>query len=77
MANCNKNDASARMLWGQCYDSIPKSVFAVVAFYFLERCDGEVSLGELAKEIDTLALNGIIDRKQANRCISAILKDEA
>lgn len=75
MANCNKNDGSARMLWGRCYDSIPKSVFAIVAFYFLERCDGEVSMAELAREIDTLALNGIIGRTQANRCIAAIIKE--
>ena len=70
-----KNDSIARHLYGEAYDRIPKSVFAVMAWYLADACsdDGVGNDGELARLQDELkALRGqVLDERQADRALAA------
>lgn len=71
-----KNDSTARHLYGEAYDKIPKSVFAVMAWYLADACsdEGVGNNGELARlEEELKALRGqVLDERQANRALAAI-----
>lgn len=73
-----KQDRAARELFGPAYDGIPKSVFAVAAYYLADACSDEgvgqgAALKRLREEID--ALDGqIIDPVQAKRARAALAK---
>jgi hypothetical protein len=71
-----KQDAAARELLGPAYDSIPKSVFAVAAYYLADICSDEGvgngrALNRLREEFDCIG-GQVIDRKQADRAIRAL-----
>lgn len=70
------NDDIARNLYGPAYDKIPKSVFAVMAWYLADACSdaGVGNDGELLRLQDELkALRGqILDVRQANRALAAL-----
>ncbi len=73
-----KNDSVARDLYGGAYDGIPKSVFAVVAWYLADACSsvGVGNDGELERLKDELkALRGqILDERQADVALAALCK---
>jgi hypothetical protein len=61
-----KNDRHARFHWGNVYDSIPKSVFATVAWHLANvASDSADTPGEAERrffdEWSTLHDNGIVD----------------
>jgi hypothetical protein len=70
-----KNDHVARDLWGHAYDDIPKSVFAVMAFYLAGGCvdsaeDFNLVRARILEELDALT-GQIIDEKQGKRCLKS------
>jgi hypothetical protein len=73
-----KSDQVARELFGPAYDGIPKSVFAVAAFYLADACS-ELGAGQgdelnrLAHEFSCLA-GQVIDPEQAKRALAALRK---
>lgn len=72
-----KNDAHGHAHWGNAYDSIPKSVFATVAWHLANVASGECDnpgAAELrfAEELRALAINGIIPVSQAASAAKAI-----
>lgn len=73
MMSIGKHDYPARELWGDAYDHIPKSVFAVVAYSLAAR-DGD-ALGSFAQQVSALTKGEIIDRAQSNRVLKALAKN--
>lgn len=72
-----KKDQVARSLWGRAYDEIPKSVFAVVAFYLADvaSTEGVGNGGEVERfrqELEALLKNQIIDEAQARNALKAL-----
>lgn len=74
-----KNDATARSIWGAAtYEAIPKSVFAVVAWYLAD-CASNAGVGNggeinrFLEELDAMQANGILDEKQIAKVKAAIL----
>ena len=67
-----KNDVAARQAYGQAYDGIPKSVFALLAWHLANQVSGEAdALGaaeqQLMQEINALVRQGQIEPAQARR----------
>ena len=77
--NVNKNDSAARELFGSdAYDRIPKSVFAVAAYYLADACsDAGVGNGQaierLREEFRCLS-EQVIDPAQAKRADAALAR---
>lgn len=77
MANGLKNDRGARIAWGDAYDDIPKSVFALAAWHLAnvasESCDapGFAEL-RMIEELTALRDGNHLVREQADRAIKAI-----
>lgn len=73
-----KDDRVARAFFGEAYDGIPKSVFAVAAYYLADACSDEgveqgAALKRFREEVD--ALGGlIIGPAQAKRSLAALRK---
>lgn len=79
LGTIGKNDTHAREYWGACYDEIPKSVFATVAWHLANLCSGSCDADGAAearaiKEIRILNLSRIIPERQANQAAKAIAK---
>lgn len=73
-----KNDRAARELLGDAYDRIPKSVFAVAAYYLADACSdagvgNDDAINRLRQEFEALG-GQIIDPVQAKRAIAALDK---
>lgn len=73
-----KDDTAARALLGDAYDRIPKSVFAVAAYYLADACsDAGVGNGQaiarLREEFECLS-GQVIDPAQAKRAIAALAR---
>jgi len=73
-----KNDHEARRLWGAAYDGIPKSVFAVMAYYLAGNSvdsaeDPAQVRARLLEEIDALS-GQIIDKHQGDAALKAARK---
>ena len=73
-----KNDRAARVLWGDAYDAVPKSVFAVMAFYLAGGCvdsaeDFNLVRCRLIDEIEALS-GQIIDKRQGDAAMKAMQK---
>ena len=74
------NDGVAREIWGSAYDAIPKSVFAVLAWYLAPPADcasdeGVGNDGELrrfAEELEAMHSNGILGERQVKRAQRAL-----
>ena len=71
----NKSDAHARELWGSAYDSIPKSVFATMAYYLAGNCvdsaeDADQVDARLLEELEALTAQ-IIPERQGKAAIKA------
>lgn len=75
-----KNDFAARDVWGDdVYDDIPKSVFALAAYYLADVCSDSpdehgAAHTRFCEEIQALASNGIMDASQAKRAIATLTK---
>lgn len=74
----NKDDHAARMLLGPAYDRIPKSVFAVAAYYLADACSDEGvgndgAIKRLRKEFEALG-GQVIEAAQAKRALAALAK---
>lgn len=72
-----KNDEAARRYWGDAYDHIPKSVFALVAWHLANRCSGNcdhpgAAEAEFIAEIRALFKADIMDVAQAKRTLNAL-----
>lgn len=71
------DDGVAREIWGSAYDAIPKSVFAVVAWYLADCAsdEGVGNDGELrrfAEELEAMHSNGILGERQVKRAQRAL-----
>jgi hypothetical protein len=70
------NDNAAINLWGEAYARIPKSVFAIVAWYLADICN-DVGAGNgqavarFIEELDALRSNGILNLDQVRRARAA------
>ena len=70
-------DEVARSLWGGAYESIPKAVFAVVA-YHLSDCASDEGVGQggelrrFSEELDAMQSNGILDKGHVRRARNAV-----
>ena len=78
----NKDDSVARQLWGDAYEKIPKSLFAVVAWYVCDVAsnEGAGNGGELRRfleELDAMETNQIVSAAQIKRARTAIAKEIA
>lgn len=77
MAASTREDQAARELWGDAYGAIPKSVFAVAAWY-LSDCasdEGVGNGGELRRfreELEALKASGILPEPQVKRAMRAL-----
>jgi hypothetical protein len=75
-----KNDHAARALWGRAYDELPKSVFAVVAWYLAD-CASDEGVGHggevrrFIEELDAMKSNGILDAVQVDRALAALARE--
>lgn len=74
----NKDDHAARMLFGPAYERIPKSVFAVAAYYLADACSEEGvgndgAIKRLREEFEALG-GQVIDPAQAKRARAALAK---
>lgn len=67
-----KHDYPARELWGDAYDDIPKSIFAVVAYSLAAR-DG-IAPDSFREQVSALTRGGIIDQAQSRRVLKALAK---
>lgn len=72
-----KNDEAARRYWGDAYDHIPKSVFALVAWHLASRCSENcdhpgAAEAEFRNEIKALYKADIMDGAQAKRTLAAL-----
>lgn len=72
-----KHDGEARALFGPAYDSIPKSVFAILAYHFADRCgptgaDNDEAAATIIEEIGILAKGNIISAAQAKAAIRSL-----
>ena len=78
---CGNDDSIARDLWGQAYDAIPKSVFAVVAWYLADCAsdEGVGNGGELRRfieELEAMGSNGILDERQVKKALRSVARPE-
>lgn len=76
-----KADVSARQAFGDTYDAIPKSAFALMAYHLANLCcddpDTQSSiLARLQEEADALVANSIMPERHAEALRSAIAKAE-
>lgn len=73
-----KDDTVARDLFGDAYDRIPKSVFAVAAYYLADACSedgvGNGQAIERLREEFTCLAGQVIDPAQAQRAIRALAR---
>jgi hypothetical protein len=74
-----KNDVIAREHWGELYDKVPKSVFAVVAWHLANIASGspdipESAMSRFVEEVEALEANGLIPEGQARTVIRAFGK---
>lgn len=72
-----KNDWHARQALGRCYDAIPKSVFATLAYRLADRLNGgnddqAEALAMMRDELQALSLNGIVPERQAALALKAL-----
>lgn len=72
-----KNDEAARRYWGDAYDGIPKSVFALIAWQLANRCSENcdqpgAAETEFVAELKALVNAGIMDAAQAKRTLTAL-----
>ena len=68
-----KNDSHALEAWGNAYKSIPKSVFATVAWHLANLVsDHENANQSFLDELMALADNGIIPKQQALNVLKSI-----
>lgn len=72
-----KKDEPARRAWGDAYDAIPKSVFALVAWHLANVMSAnadEVGAAEtaFANELKALADGGHLDKAQAFASLKAL-----
>lgn len=78
----NKNDIAAREHWGsEVYDSIPKSVFAAVAWHLANIGSAEPDTSGAAEtrfveELRALCNCGLIPEQQAKAALRALAKAE-
>lgn len=73
-----KDDGTARHLFGDAYDRIPKSVFAVAAYYLADACSdagvgNDQAIERLREEFRCLA-GQVIDPAQAGRAERALAR---
>lgn len=71
------SDRAAVELWGDAFSAIPKSAFAVAAWYLADICSGAgagngEAYARFDEEIAALVSNGIIDKAQGARVRKAI-----
>ncbi len=79
MSNINNKDGGAKRLFGEAYDKIPKSVFAVMAWHFANAASGIADTPGAAEEIMIAELfavmeAGYITEAQSHTAKKAILK---
>lgn len=78
----SKSDDHARNLWGAAYDSIPKSVFATLAWHLAAQCNGEsaddtdATFLKFYDELRVLGHNGIIPKSQVLAAIRSFEKGD-
>ncbi|GAA2867075.1 hypothetical protein GGQ99_001340 [Aminobacter niigataensis] len=71
-----KQDRAARMAWGNAYDAIPKSVFALAAWHLANVASGQADTvgaaeSRMIEELEALRY-GHLPQTQADRAIKAI-----
>lgn len=72
-----KKDLAAQAAWGEAYDAIPKSVFALAAWHLANLASGEADAhGAAARrfcdELCALMGSGILDAAQGKRAVAAV-----
>lgn len=72
-----KQDAAARRAWGEAFDSIPKSVFALAAWHLANVCSDcadapGAAEARMIDELIALRDGGHLPAAQANRAIKAL-----
>ena len=73
----NHGDEPARALWGEAYERIPKSVFAVVAYYLCD-CASDEGVGQggelrrFVEELEAMESNGILEKVQVRLARNAV-----
>ena len=75
-----KQDAAAKRAWGAAYDTIPKSVFALVAWHLANVHSGNADnpgAAEIAfaEELKVLADGGHLPKRQAIAALRAIARE--
>jgi hypothetical protein len=76
-----KQDRSARLAWGDAYDAIPKSVFALSAWHLANVASDSADASgaaerRMVEELVALRDGGHLPTEQADRAIKAIAKAE-
>lgn len=71
-----KQDRAARMAWGDAYNAIPKSVFALVAWHLANVASGQADTvgaaeSRVIEELEALRY-GHLPQAQADRAIKSI-----
>ena len=74
-----KNDDHAKELWGAAYDSIPKSVFATIAWHLANEASGSAdtpgaAVARFMAELNALGAGNIIPQKQVAPACRALCK---
>lgn len=74
-----KHDYEAVALWGPAYADIPKSVFAVVAWYLADisseaGADNGQAQARFIEELKALRGNGILPAEQVARALSSLAR---
>lgn len=77
MAHLKHQTREAYAAWGEAFDAIPKSVWAVVAWHLANVASGEAdadgaALARFREELDALIAAGIIPEAQGKRALKAL-----